>query len=134
MNMGRSLGNVMRYGKSVTNKERIMKSVSRVAFVLVLLSLAVSMTTSSVMAQDSPFVDPGQLQPQVAREVVSSWDGAHPLEFYLALPVIEYLAIAQMPSVANVHPLEYYLAFPVGSQVAQESDNLEADMAMEPGQ
>jgi hypothetical protein len=56
------------------------------------------------------------------------------LEFYLALPVIEYVAQAQTPSLANVHPLEYYLAFPIESPIVQGPTGPMSDVALQAGQ
>ncbi len=111
-----------------------MNILVRVAIVLTLASLITVMAAGAIFAQDASPFDQGLLQPQIAQEVVASWKDAHPLEFYLALPVTEYLAVARMPSLANAHPLEYYLAFPIGSEVVQEQYNGMYDVAMEAGQ
>ncbi len=93
-----------------------MKYLSQGIRALMVVGLFVVMATSAAFAQASPTFK--QVQPQIAREVVSGWDNAHPLEYYLALPVSEYVTQAHASNWDNVHPLEYYLAFPVGPQSA----------------
>ena len=106
----------------------------RITIGLALAVVILVMATGVVMAQDSSALARGLLQPQEARVVLASWENAHPLEFYLALPVTDYIAMARTPSLANVHPLEYYLAFPIGSQVVQEQYGGMPELAMEAGE
>ena len=104
-----------------------------VTVVLTLAILVITVATGAALAQDIWTPVQGPLQPQVAREVVASWENAHPLEYYLALPVTDYLVLARTPNLANAHPLEYYLAFPVGQQEAQEQYSGMADVARDTG-
>lgn len=103
-----------------------MNDLSRGTIAIVLAALLVVLATGAALAQDSSIVE--QPQPQVARDVVASWDAAHPLEFYLALPVSDYVTLAQTPNWANAHPLEYYLALPVGPQGAQDQNNVAVEV------
>lgn len=72
-----------------------MNYLSRGAIVLVLIGLVAAMTTGAAFAQDAPTLDQGQLQTQAAQEVVASWADQSPLNYYLALPVADYVAQAQ---------------------------------------
>lgn len=110
-----------------------MNKLFRGVVILALVGLVTIVVTGAVHAQEEAILAPEQMQPHIARQIVANWENAHPLDYYLALPVNEYIQMAYTPNWASANPMEYYLAFPVDAPVAQEQYNRMLDVAQGAG-
>jgi hypothetical protein len=107
--------------------QRITNTLSRVTLSFVLVGLFIMAASGATYAQQP--ATSSQIRPLVAEEVVQSWKDAHPLEYYLALPVNEYVAQAQASYWDNANPMEYYLALPESPNLVHEQLEAEPGVA-----